>query len=175
MTLTASLSNRLAGFTGKEMSLLGETEAEFSSEPGYLDTLISLSSSEHSSGATWLLKFWCESGHPVSEAQTDALITHLGSREDWPTQLHLCQLSSFLNLEEANARRLGNWAAGLIQHKRPFVRAWALNALCISAGTATALLPQARRALKVASEDQAASVKARARSILKQYKSLFEP
>ncbi|MEM7701440.1 MAG: hypothetical protein AAF251_05835 [Pseudomonadota bacterium] len=177
MALSQDLRAALTPFDGKATSLLGEAEAAFGRQVAYIEALITLIGDAGpyvGSGATWLLKSFLEHGGALSAEQTQTLIAALPSGDDahWSTQLHLCQSMRYLDLSGVGASSLRSsslwlWVEPLLTHKRPFLRAWSLDALAHLAREHKAYQADFEKALQRASKDEAASVRARAhRSIL---------
>ena len=180
MSVQEDLRRRLQEFDGRAMSLLGEAEAALGGEPAYVDALVSLVADPEpfvGSGATWLLKSFFEKGGALSSEQTQALIAALPQEEKgahWSTALHLCQSMRYLDLRGLGPTSLGSsppwstslwlWVEPLLTHKRPFLRAWSLDALAHLAKADEGYQMDFEAALKRASEDEAASVRARARA-----------
>ncbi|MEL6533687.1 MAG: hypothetical protein AAFQ06_11675, partial [Pseudomonadota bacterium] len=76
MTLPQDLRAALTPFDGKATSLLGEAEAAFGGQAGYVEALIALIGDAEpyvGSGATWLLKSFFEQGGALSAQQTQTL------------------------------------------------------------------------------------------------------
>lgn len=171
MGIQEDLRRRLQGFDGRAISLLGEAEAACRGEPGYVDALATMVDDREpmvASGATWLLKSLLEKGGALSAPQTQALIAALPQETQgahWSTALHLCQCMAYLDLTSANATSLWLWVEPLLTHTRPFLRAWSLDALAHLAKAHEAHRADFEAALKAASGDAAASVRARARRL----------
>jgi len=169
MALTATLRERLAAFDGRATTLLGEAEAALQAEPDYIDALIALVPDGQAfvgSGASWLTKSWLERGGALSAAQTAALITTLPHQQaHWSTHLHLAQSIRFLDLTAAQAAACHTWLTPLVSHTRPFVRAWALDALAHIARHHADHRAAFEAALRAVQQDPAASVRARARRL----------
>lgn len=168
--LAASLRAAISGFDGKAMTLLGEAEAAHGSEPGYIEALIDLVADAEpmvGSGSTWLIKSRLENDGALSAKQASALIAALpkGEGAHWSTQLHLCQSIRFISFTAAEAAACKIWLTPLLTHKRPFVRAWSLDALAHLAKAHKEHRADFEAALKQASADGAASVRARARGL----------
>lgn len=141
-----------------------------SGEPGYLDALIALSSesdSHVSSGATWLLKSALEQCATLSADQTAALCEALPELSGWQAQLHICQSLRLLSIGPTGAGEVAHWLEPLLAHDRPFLRAWALDALGSLAGDHPQYRARFAKALSDAAQDDAASVRARARNLAK--------
>lgn len=164
----AQLRSRLADYDGKAVSILGEAEAAHSGDEGYLDALIALVEEREghiANGASWLIKSALERGGNLSLAQMDRLIALLPALEHWAAQLHICQSIRLLDVPENCAAPLAHWLGEMLDHERPFVRAWSLDAL----GSLAQEYPEHRTAfnaaLRSANEDAAAAVRARARHL----------
>ncbi|MDJ0952003.1 MAG: hypothetical protein QNJ94_24085 [Alphaproteobacteria bacterium] len=166
--MTAGLRERLADYDGRATTLLTEAAAAFGGRPGYLDDLIALAGDAEqfvSDGSTWLIKHHLEKGRALSAAQTSALLAQAGRITGWTAMLHLCQSVRHLIIAEADADALVRWLRPLLAHDRPFLRAWSLDALCSVGEQWPRIATEARDALARASEDRAASVRARARNL----------
>ncbi len=164
------LRARLADYDGRSVTILGETEAQLSNEDGYLDALIALCSAreEHmAAGATWLIKSALEAKRELTPKQVETLIMRLPSVCGWAAQLHLCQSIGLLDIPAEQAGDIAAWIKPLLAHDRPFVRAWALDALSHVAARDDGLAPSFEDALGKAHDDEAASVRARARNLAK--------
>ena len=163
-----ALKSRLLAFDGWALTVLGEIDADCSKQDGYLDLLLSLCGEPEgavSNGATWLLKSLLEKGEHLSDAQVAALSSQLAAVKDWMAQLHICQSIGHLTVDADSAASVVSWLSPLLSHERPFIRAWALDALCSVAANHPDYLEVARAAHKAASGDAAASVRARCRNI----------
>ena len=155
-------------------STLERVSAQFSHRDDYADTLIMLAADATdtvSAAATWLIKHHLEQGRTLSPAQTGKLIENLLAITAWGAQLHVCQSIRFLDIPPNYATTLIAWLRPLRSHQRPFLRAWALDATCQVARQRENAMPEARAALEAALTDPAASVKARARAINRQFEA----
>jgi len=163
-----SLSSALARFDGKAIPLLGQIEAEFGNDPGYLAALVEIIPSDQphlESGATWLIKDRLERGEKLSEARTEQLAAAAPALTDWQAQLHLAQMVRYLIPSLPAARILAVEMIELSGHTRPFLRAWSLDALVHLSTLFPEFAGPAQDALATAKTDKAASVRARARHL----------
>jgi GNAT superfamily N-acetyltransferase len=112
-----------------------------------------------SEAATWILKAELEAGARLDRAMTDGLIAGLDRLEAWQAKLHICQAVSHLDVPETARETLRSWLTPLLDAERPFLRAWALDALCHLPGTRVDAL------LRHMAEDRSASVRARVRNL----------
>ncbi len=162
--LRASLSE----YDGRATTILTEAAARFSSAQTYLDDLVSLLADLEplvAEGATWLVKHHLENGETLSAGQTKVFVGGTANLTTWGAILQVCQTVRFLAVTPDDANRLAQWLSGHLDHKRPFIRAWSLDALCALARSHDLLRADAERALAKAKNDPAASVRARVRHI----------
>ncbi|EAQ27952.1 hypothetical protein NAP1_10173 [Erythrobacter sp. NAP1] len=162
------LRARLAEYDGQSVTLLGEAEAACSRDPDYFDALIELAGSRKGhvpAGATWLIKSALEAGHKASASQADALVASLPAITGWAAQLHLCQSIGFLDIPPRHTGFVAHWLEPLLEHERPFVRAWSLDALGHLARADESLADRFETALAAGAKDDRASVRARARNL----------
>lgn len=150
------------------MTLLGETEAQLAGEASYLDGLIALAgepAGHIADGATWLIKSALESDTKLTAEQVRALCDQLGALPTWGAKLHVCQSLRYLDVPPDDATKLADWVKPLLSHRRPFVRAWSLDALFRLAQQHPIYAADFEAALAAAEQDEAASVRARARHL----------
>lgn len=163
-----TLSTALAKFDGKAITSLAQIEAEFGNDPEYLAALIDLLPSDQpnlENGATWLIKDRLERGDSLSQTRTDQLAAAAPALTDWQAQLHVAQVARLLHPSPAPARVLALEMIELLDHERPFLRAWSLDALVHLAKLYPEFEARSQQALGEAIEDEAASVRARARQL----------
>ena len=170
MLALQTLTARLAEFDGKAMTILGEIEAQLGGEPQFLRLCAALCNHDDanvSAGASWLLKSALDNGGVLGAEVVAEMLEHLPGEHSWGAQLHVCQLIGRLALSDGQAHVLAAWLGPLLAHKRPFIRAWSLDALVMLSRSHADLADSANRALAAAEDDLAASVRARARNLVK--------
>ena len=158
----------LRAFDGKATSILLEARTRFDGRMDFLGELAVLVGSQErsvSDGATWLIKTCAESGVVPGPPEIAAIVAQLDAVPTWQAALHLCQTAAFLAFTPDQARRFAEWATQFLDHERPFLRAWSMNALQHAARQAPDLAKLAETALLCAENDGSASVRARARKI----------
>lgn len=161
-----TLEGRLQDYDGVAVSILSEARIVCRLASGFQAELIRLCCDQRSTiadGATWILKAELDEGVQLPALLVDRLIASLDDVQSWPARLHLCQSIRHLDLSPAQAAALRIWLSPLLKHKRPFLRAWALDSLCHlpDAGQDPAILRQ----MDAMEKDPAASVRARARAL----------
>jgi ribosomal protein S18 acetylase RimI-like enzyme len=160
--VVARLRERLTAYDGRSPTIASEAAAQCRDAPGFLDAVIGLASDDDrlvSEAATWILKDELEAGARLDRAMTDGLIAGLDRLEAWQAKLHICQAVGHLDVPETARETLRSWLTPLLDAERPFLRAWALDALCHLPGTRVDAL------LRHMAEDRSASVRARVRNL----------
>lgn len=168
--MTASLRDALLAFDGKAVSCLSEASAKFKAAPDYLSQLVALAGvreAEIAAGATWMLKDHLEHGGSLPRDLVAPVLQTLTSMPSWSAILHILQSVRYLDLRDVNDPAIFEAIVGFTRHERPFLRAWAVDALCHWSTVHPNVQRQAEYALKRAGNDPAASVRARARKIAK--------
>ncbi len=161
-----SLEEALGQFDGKETAVLLEIRVAFGDGAAFRDDLVRLAGQGQApiaSGATWLIKALLDDGVRLTPSQTEALVGDLDALRSWQAQLHVCQSVGRLELSVLQAGTCADWAASLVHSDRPFLRAWAMDALQHLASRSPHARSLAEAALAAAEQDPAASVRARAR------------
>ena len=164
----SELLKALLAFDGKATSSLLEARSRFGTNADFLGQLAALVGSQEGSvsdGATWLIKKCAESGVVPGPPEMAAIVARPDAVPTWQAALHLCQTAEFFTFTSDQARRFAEWSAQFLDHERPFVRAWSMNALQHAARQAPDLAPLAETALVRAENDDSASVRARARKV----------
>lgn len=170
MTLISDLRAKLGDYDGKAISILSEADAQFRDQPSYFDSLISLCADEDpliAQGASWIIKNRLDEGLPLTPKESESYIINLSAHQDWQTQLHLCQSIKHLTIPAKIAEHLLRILIVLRHHKRPFVRAWSLDALVHLSKQHPTYTDRVQAEFRQAQDDPAASVKARARNLQK--------
>lgn len=116
-------------------------------------------------GASWIL-FNRVSLRPWIGAQEQAkALGTLSKDAPWQALLHVLQLLPTLPLSRRDCQVMFPVVVELTRHSRPFVRAWAHNAVYVVANLEPGLRAQAERVLLQGSRRDSASVRARLRSV----------
>jgi len=166
------LEDHLCKYDGKSVSILSEARVACDRSPAYFEELVALCFDPRpliSAGATWILRAELEGGVVLSPASTSQLVKSLGRLQDWQAQLHICQGAGHLRLTLAQAECFVKWAKTLCDHPRPFLRAWSVSAIVHYGRRYDGVRGDAELVLKTAHEDPAASVRARARKLEKDW------
>ncbi len=120
-------------------------------------------------GATWILKQWHDSGEPLVEHSTEALVKALKATSHWEVQLHLLQILSQIQIPPNLFRVLKKRLQTLIGADNKFVRAWTLSAVATMANQKDSYRDDAIALLEQAEQDGSAAVRARVRQVRKRF------
>ncbi len=113
--------------------------------------------------ATWILKHWLEAGMALNRRSAGRIAALLRRPLPWQAQLHLLQMLPRLDLTDRAWTALRPRLDPLLASPRPFVRAWAYNALGLLAARDPALRSTVERVFDDALVQEPPSVRARIR------------
>ena len=166
----AAIDEAIAAFDGTHVEPLREAADKAESSPAVIDRLIDVGFSGEPNpqiAATWLLKHYLEQGFDLTDAQNAAIADGLERLTGWAVQLHLAQSFRWLRCPDARAAKVADILKAWFQSDRNFLRAWACDALWQLGKQHEAVRDTAFETLLAAEADPAASVRARARNLLK--------
>ena len=168
------LAAELAAFDGKHNVVLEALAARLAPEPAVIRELIKLAARDDAklqTAATWLLKRFHEDGHGFTTEQIAGLLNLFETVTHWEARLHLLQMLPGLAVPEARKDALFRLlkGAGFLHDPNKFVRAWSYNALAVMAEQFPALRATVAPLLAAGQEDEAASVRARLRRVVKEH------
>ena len=158
----------LAEYDGRSPTILSELAVRHRGHPHFHDDLATLASDEDrfvSEGATWIINAELKDGATLSPEQVARLLNGLDRVTAWQAQLHVCQFAGLLEVPEALKAPFSAWLHDRLDAERPFLRAWALDALCHLLGPSA----ETDALLRRMETDKAASVRARLRNLKRQF------
>lgn len=161
----------------KQVDRLEALHAELSDETGaaITSTLIQLCAADSAKvqvGASWLLRARLEQLAADERAVAPSVARELASRlpavrDKWARQ-HLCQCLSILEVPATALEAFADFCRDAAASEAKFLRAWGIDGLLRLAWQHSSLTDEAVRRLDLAEEDDAASVRARARQLRKE-------
>lgn len=166
--MSDDLLSALSTYDGKTTSQLTQIAAEFGGDPDYMKNLLAACVSHKSSlavAATWLIRDHLRHGGLLTPSQTEALIKTTPHLDDWQALLHLGQMTRALIPSRNAANLLASEMMALLDHPRPFLRAWSMDALAHLADLFPDHQDRAKAAVIAGLADEASSVRARAREL----------
>jgi len=166
------LKEKLCQWDGKSADDIGHIYQNECQSTDFVDGIILLTADKDcQDGATWLLKKHLEQGHMLSQQQQNQLYQQLPELTQWQSRLHLLQSLQYLAIPVAHQQRLELFIRKNLGHDNKFVRAWAYDGFFQLAKQYPEYRNELMEFLNLAMADEAASVKARVRNILKSSKS----
>lgn len=169
--MSDDLREALLGFDGRAISYLSETRVRYEDDANFIPELVALSAdltAHIATGATWLIKDHLDNDGLLAPHLIGPWLRSLTASLPWAATLHILQSVRNLDLGTVNDPVIFDAFRRLIEHEKPFVRAWAADAFWRAASTFDELRPEAEVVLERAANDPAASVRARARQIAKE-------
>ena len=163
-----SLEQDINQWDGKCAADIADIFKLYKEKSGFVDALIHLlpvGSAEK--GATWLLKTWLDQGGPLSKEQSDGIIDCFDSLRYWESKLHLLQSLASLTIDAEHKLLVERFLRSTLVDNNKFVRAWSYNGFYELARRYPEYKEETKRFFDMAMRDEAASVKARIRNILK--------
>jgi len=124
-------------------------------------TLVSDPEQAVSEGATWIIRAELAQGKTLLRDDILRLVSSIDDITAWQAQLHICQSISHIAVPEEAVPAVEVWLETLLSAPRPFLRAWAIDALCHVRGASG----KTDALLKRMENDKAASVRARVRNL----------
>jgi len=160
----------LRRWSDKTSADLSELYAVLADQPEFENRLIeSLNGDEEIHRiATWLIKHHLERKQAFSNLQVAHVFDQLGHLQNWEAKLHVLQILPHVTIPECYKDSVEDFIRGCLSEINKFVRAWAYNGFYELACQYPELQSEAEILFEAASEDEAASVKARVSNIQKQ-------
>ncbi len=163
-----SIERDLLAWDGKSA---GDIKAVFDAHrkgSDFADKIVELSvMSAYEKGGTWLLKAWLEEGHKLEQAQVSKLYRSLSQFEHWEAKLHILQSIPFMPIAEGDCNKVYQFLMNTLTDHNKFVRAWSYNGFYELSKKHPKYLNETKQYFEMAMRDEAPSVKARIRNIVK--------
>ena len=118
-------------------------------------------------GATWLLKAYTDQDIKFSKSESNKILPTLTCLHSWEAKLHVLQSLPSISINAKYKQSLEYFIRFALSDKNKFVRAWSYNGFYILSQAYPEYEKEARKFLEMAMRDEAPSVKARIRNILK--------
>ncbi len=164
-----ALRDDIMDWNGKSAAAITRVYESHAITRGFLGRLVALAREPGCEvGATWLVKHHIEAGAAMNPNQADKWYALAPELSAWEAKLHLLQCMPAVPVPSGHERRIERWLSACLTSEQKFVRAWALSGYADLACAHPKYRDQAMDMLEDAREnDPAASVRARARQVLK--------
>lgn len=161
------LAKGFRAWDGKSTEALLKIHSRYKDESNFVARLLDLSAVPGCGrAATWLLKRHLQDGGSAGEDEARKLLSLLRSEgELWEVTLHCLQCLPHLSVPRGSVAALRSDIDRLIEHERPFVRAWAYGGALTLARQEPDLGEWAERLCRAAWITEPASVRARLRQM----------
>ncbi len=162
------LQQDLNGWDGKSSSDIEKIHQRHRDSQRYSARLVELMRDENlQTGASWLLKRHLETGDKLALAEITALLTLLPDFGHWQTKLHILQCLPFFTIDKSVKPTVENFLRECLVDSNKFVRAWAYNGFNELSHQYPEYREETEEFLAMAMRDEAPSVKARIRNMVK--------
>ncbi|WP_250658093.1 hypothetical protein [Alkalimarinus coralli] len=163
-----SIEQKIVAWDGKSSADIKAVYDTHHTETNFADRIIDLSCSKAcEKGATWLIKAWLESGNGFGQSHIDRVYESLNQLEYWEAKLHVLQCIPFMPIPEAEIKNLHHFLQRALTDRNKFVRAWSYNGFYELSRQYPEYLNETKQHFEMAMRDEAPSVKARIRNIMK--------
>ncbi len=176
--MSQTLKQAINGWDGKSSDDIDAIYSGFAHELSLIDDLLlCLNDETLQSGATWLFKRHLEGkgvgsnknfgSSKINANQIVCLYKQLPQLKHWSARLHLLQTINVLPIDLAVKEIVEHFLRRCLTDDNKFVRAWAYNGFHLLQQQYPEYKPEVDEFFALAMRDEAASVKARIRNILK--------
>ncbi len=163
-----TIKRKLDDWDGKSAQDIDAIYESSHALPSFLDEIIGLASDIiYQKGATRLLKTYLEAGNKLKKDQIRAIYDLLPELEHWESRLHILQCLPFIPIGNSQKNRVEEFLRLTLNDSNKFVRAWAYNGFYVLSCQYPEFQEETRQFFEMAMRDEAASVRARIRNIIK--------
>ncbi len=163
-----NIKQAISNWDGKSADDIAAIYHHHSGQSSFLTDIIALI--EHPSfqkPASWLLKYHLESGAKLEVKTSKNIYVLLTKLKDWESRLHILQCIPMLPIEKTDKKKVELFLRDCLCDRNKFVRAWAYNGFYELSSQYPEYLEETKQFFEMAMRDEAASVKARIRNIMK--------
>ena len=163
-----NIEQEILRWDGKSSNDIDAIYCRHSDDNFFISQIIELVQQEPlQKGATWLLKRHFEDGWKIDESQTAKIFGLLPNLKYWETKLHILQSLPYMEIANAEKKEIEFFLRKCFTDENKFVRAWAYNGFYELSMQHSEYIAETKQFLEMAMRDEAPSVKARIRNIMK--------
>ncbi len=168
MTNKLKLQESITKWGGKSAYDIAKIFDIFRHESFFIDSLLELICEPScQKGATWLLKAWLNDGGQLTKQQISKISASLHTLAHWETKLHALQCLPFLTIDQSEKKLVETFLRITLSGQNKFVRAWSYNGFYELARQYPEYQAETKILFEMAMNDEAASVKARVRNLIR--------
>jgi len=163
-----SIKQEIISWDGKSSRDITAIYNRHSNENSFSSKLIEFSQqAELQKGATWLIKHHLECGWKIQSKEIATIYKHLPKLEHWETKLHILQCIPYMPINKTAKKYVEFFLRKCLSDNNKFVRAWTYNGFYLLSLQHSEYQQETQQLFELAMTDEAASVKARIRNIMK--------
>jgi len=163
-----SLEQEIVSWDGKSSSDIDAIYIRHCDDDSFSSNIIELSQKIYlQKGATWLIKRHLEEGQELDANKCAALFKLLPKQEHWESKLHILQCLPYMQIGKAEKKKVEAFLRSCLIDDNKFVRAWAYNGFYEISLQYPEYKRETKKFFEMAMRDEAPSVKARIRNIVK--------
>jgi hypothetical protein len=163
-----SLEKEIVSWDGKSSGDIDAIYIRHRNDDSFVSKIIELSRQVGiQKGATWLLKRHLEGSHKLEGNEVAALLKLMPKLEHWESKLHILQCLPYIRVGRTEKCNVEIFLQKCLVDKNKFVRAWAYNGFYELSLQYPEYKEKTEQFFEMAMRDEAPSVKARIRNILK--------
>jgi hypothetical protein len=163
-----SLLQHLNNWDGKSTDELQTLFDRHFEDSGFLDFIIEhLQFADYEVATSWLLKAWLETGDKIQTNHSEQVVCSLRKLKHWQAKLHILQCFKHIKVVETAKQDTYRLLRISLSDDNKFIRAWSYDGLFHLSRQYPEFKKEVRELIEIAQHDEAASVKARIRNLIK--------
>ena len=163
-----SIQKEISGWDGKSVTDIEAIYKRYGHQASFSSDLIKCIEQEPQQKAvTWLLKRHLENGTKLKTDQVKKIYAALPKVRLWESKLHILQSIPLMPIPESEKKRVEVFLRKCLIDDNKFIRAWAYNGFYELSMQYPEHKEETRQFFEMAMRDEAPSVKARIRNIVK--------
>ncbi len=162
------MNDEIIAWDGKSTDDISSVYEKYHSKPNFIDNILSqIHDVSIQKGGTWLLKKWLESGNKLKVEHIKIIYDSLHVLEHWESKLHVLQILQYMPIDSVQKTKVESFLRITLTDDNKFIRAWSYNGFYELASQHPEYMEEVKQFFEIALQDEAASVKARIRNIIK--------
>ena len=163
-----SIEQEIRRWDGKSSDDIDAIYCRHSDNNFFMSQIIELAQQEPlQKGAAWLLKRHFENGQQIEEIQISKIFRILPNLKYWEAKLLILQCLPYMKIANIEKKGIEFFLRKCLSDENKFVRAWAYNGFYELSMQHSEYVTETKQFFEMAMRDEAPSVKARIRNILK--------
>ncbi len=163
-----SLKQDIADWDAKDVDYINNLYSNNFHEAEFLDNLIGfLDDVPLQRGASWMIKHYVDEGSTLADQHVNEIISKCQKFDHWETKLHILQILPSVTIPSSLKQHVYEFLLDGVRSDVKFVRAWSYGGLIVLSEQDHSYRNMAEKLIKVALNNESASVLARIRQASK--------